>query len=318
MRPEISRRIERHLDEKLGLWTRLLPWRRELASHIEEAYYAAHCIEEATDSSVDEEQWQKALTDFGDIQAVESQMRKEHWSQYALLRFSVIIVSALVVFGVTGRGSSIYLSLPALGFVLGPTLAVLIFDFYRGSTRWERVNSIGTWGALCGALFAASVMITNMDDPSRIGAGLAGSILCSLYGILFFIPRRSFVLAFIGIVVFDICILITSFDASLSFEGFLYGSWKSLYGRFILRTLAYCCAGLTAGVARFGMRGIGKHAFSIGTGAFLISLIDMLCKLDSLRFVGPGLFTAFGSLLLATVTSQSICMASRIVRRRFS
>ncbi|MDP7639334.1 MAG: hypothetical protein QGG73_06415 [Candidatus Hydrogenedentes bacterium] len=64
MQPKVSGKIERHLDEKLGPWTRLLPWRREVVLHLEEAYETSRATRKRPDLTVDEDVWRQVLDNF--------------------------------------------------------------------------------------------------------------------------------------------------------------------------------------------------------------------------------------------------------------
>lgn len=201
MQPKITKTVERYLDQQLGMWTRLLPWRRELAVHLEEAYEAAPT--DATEASRGDAAWQKTLTDFGDVQEVACELRSEHWPQYIGWRLVAIVGALSVVFSIS-RPLTL-LDLPALGFALMPVIAFVIFDTFRGSTRWDFANRIGKWGCVCGAIAGAAFMLADLDNPANLGAGMALSLLSALYCMLFFTPNRMVVAALVGIFTYRFC-----------------------------------------------------------------------------------------------------------------
>ncbi len=129
MQRKVIRRIERYLDEQLGLWTRLLPWRREIAVHIEEAYQTAQA--EAPESTVDDANWQRALADFGDVQDVARKLQKEHWPQHLGWRILAVVVSAWIVISILHPWR--FLTLSALGFSMRSALYCVLFFTPRRS-----------------------------------------------------------------------------------------------------------------------------------------------------------------------------------------
>ena len=316
MRHKVTHRINRHLDEQLGMWTRLLPWRREIAVHIEEIYQAARA--EAPESEVDDVSWQRALADFGDVQDVASQLRKEHWPQYVGWRIVAVVVSAWIVVSIVNPRA--LLSLPALCFTVAPLIAFVAFDACRGSTRWELAGRVGTWGALCGAIFGTAALLGGMADPSNVGSCLAVSMLSVLYCVLFFTPRRSIVVAMISIVVVDMGLLVApsydfaAIDSATAFGSFLREIWGGIDGSFVMRVLAICGAGVCAGIARFGFHGVARHAFSIGTGTFLISLMALLTDLGDPGNLIPHFLVAVVAMAIAVICSYCISDSSRLVR----
>ena len=80
MQPNITETIERYLDQQLGMWSRFLPWRREIAVHLQEAYEASQTDIAEQDNG--DEAWQSTLANFGNVQEVACQLRNEHWPQY--------------------------------------------------------------------------------------------------------------------------------------------------------------------------------------------------------------------------------------------
>ncbi len=273
MQPKTTNRIESHLDEKLGIWTRLLPWRRELAVHLEQAYEAAQA--DLSESQDDDVAWKKALADFGNVQDVASELRKEHWPQYIGWRIAAIVVSLSVVFSLLNPLA--LLDLPALGIVIGPMIAFVILDAFRGSTRWALANRIGTWGGVCGTTVGVIVIMTDWGNPTVLGSGLAISILSALYCVLFFSPRQSIVIALIGMVVVDCALMLISMQAiapaadPIALELLLPRNW-SMEICFLERVLMIGGVGIFLGIARFGFHGMSRHALSVAAGIFLLSV----------------------------------------------
>ena len=319
MRPKITRRIERHLDEQLGMWTRLLPWRRELVVHFEQAYEMAQA--ETPKSASDDDAWQTVLADFGDVQEVAHELRKEHWPQYIGWRIFALVAAALVM-----SSLSVWMCLldvPAACFTLGPMLVFILFDACPGSTRWELARRVGVWGGLCGAILGAVGVVVDLADPSNVGTCMALSLLSALYCILFFTPRRSIVIALIMIAVVDMWLALEcmSSNVGLALLPFLLEQkhgWDGVDVSFVLQVLAISGVGIGTGIARFGFHGVARHAPSLGAGTFLISLVIMLGDLSDPRTVVTHLLVAFGAMVLVVASSHCVSDSSRFVRRILS
>ena len=319
MRPKVTRRIERHLDEQLGMWTRLLPWRRELVVHFEQAYEMAQA--ETPKSTSDDDAWQTALADFGDVQSVAHELRKEHWPQYVGLRIIALIAAAIVVSAIPGWMCLI--DYPAACFTLGPMLAFFLLDTCLGSTRWELARRVGVWGGLCGTILGTIGIATNLADPSNVGTCMALSILSALYCVLFFTPRRSIVIALIIIAVVDmgLAIVCMSSNVGLALLPFLLEQkhgWDGVDVSFVLQVLVIGGAVIGTGIARFGFHGVARHAPSLGAGTFLVSLVIMLGDMSDNRTVVAHLLVAFGAMVLVVASSHCISDSSRFVRRILS
>jgi len=319
MRHKVTRRIESHLDEQLGMWTRLLPWRRELAVHIEQAYERAQA--ETTKSSSDDDAWKTALADFGNVQDVARELQKEHWPQYVGWRIFTLVVAALVMSSISGW--MCLLDVPAACFTLGPMLAFVLFDACLGSTRWELALRVGVWGGLCGTILGTVSMVSNLADPSNVGAGMALSILSALYCVLFFTPQRSIVIALIMIAVVDmgLAIVCMSSNVELALLPLLLEQkhyWNGVDASFVLQVLTIGGVGVCIGIARFGFHGVARHAPSLGAGTFLVSLVIMLGDLSDHRTIIAHLLVAFGAMTLGAASSHCVSDCSRFDRRILS
>ena len=311
MRPKITRRIERHLDEQLGMWTRLLPWRRELVVHFEQAYEMAQA--ETTKPASDDDAWQTVLADFGNVQDVAHELRKEHWPQYVGWRIFALVAAALVM-----SSLSVWMCLldvPAACFTLGPMLVFILFDACLGSTRWELARRVGIWGGLCGTILGTVGIVSNLADPSNVGAGMALSILSALYCVLFYTPRRSIVIALIMIAVVDMGLALVCMSYNVGFALLLAHGWDGVDVSFVLQVLAIGGAVIGMGIARFGFHGVARHAPSLGAGTFLVSLVIMLGDMSDPSTVVAHLLVAFGAMTLVVASSHCISDSSRFVRR---
>ncbi len=315
MQHKITSIIESHLDEKLGIWTRLLPWRREMAVHLEQAYEASQAD---TSEPLDDTAWERTLIDFGDVQDVASELRKEHWPQYIGWRIVAIAVSLSVVFSLLNPLALI--DLPALGIVLGPMIAFVILDTFRGSTRWALANRIGAWGGVLGTIIGVVVILTDWGNPAILGSGLAISILSALYCVLFFSPRQSIVIALIGMVVVDFGLMLGSMhtlaptaDKPFLFELFLPQN-LSIEIWFLKRVLMIGGVGICLGIARFGFHGMSRHALTVAAGIFLLSVVMMLGDMTPSTVIG-NLLVAFATMVPTIACCHLACDSTRFLRR---
>ena len=314
MRPEITSIIESHLDKQLGLWTRLLPWRREIAIHLEQAYEASQA--DTSGSRNDDSAWQMALADFGDVQSVASGLRKEHWPQYIGWRVAAIAVSLAVVFSLLNPLA--LLDLPALGIVLGPMIAFIIFDTFRGSTRWALANRIGTWGGLLGAIIGTVIILTDWGNPAILGSGSAISILSALYCVIFFSPRQSIVIALFGMVFANFGLMLGSMhfiapDCPISFEIVLPRNW-SIEICFVKRVLMIGGVGICLGITRFGFHGLRRHALTVAAGIFLLNVIMLLSDMNPSTVIG-GFVVSCAAMVFAIACCHLTSDSSRFLRR---
>ncbi len=317
MQPKTTQKIERYLDEQLGMWTRLLPWRREMAVHLEEAHDASQAA--ASETTRSDSAWQRALTDFGNVQEVAFQLRSEHWPQYIGWRLIAIVFGLSIVFSVSHPWALI--DLPALGFALCPMVLFVFFDTFRGSTRWAFANRIGTWGCVCGAVIGVVYILTDLNDPSNIGTGMALSILSAMYGVIFFTPRRIIVLLLVGISLVDVGFMFFNMHptfaaggSSVSLEGYSPQHW-SIDKAFVIRILAVLGAGLSMGIARFGFHGVARHAYSVGAGIFLLSIVVMLGELSDPTTLIGHLLVALGAMGLAIACIHCASDSSGLLQR---
>ncbi|MEM9366359.1 MAG: hypothetical protein AAGD07_10205 [Planctomycetota bacterium] len=185
MQPELNQRIERHLDTQLGFWSRFLPWREELATHIEEAYLcrSSSTSERSSDSSkLDEARWTQTLREFGDVRQVASQMRRVHIPEYWAWRFLVSSAAAGAVICLIGW--SLLFDAMSLLIVAAPAIAFLAFDAFSGSARWQLARNIGIYAALAGSMLSGLTMLIDLENPSHLGRCMAVSLLSGLYGLL--------------------------------------------------------------------------------------------------------------------------------------
>jgi|GEM_PF-4222487 len=315
MQPNTTKTIERYLDQQLGMWTRLLPWRRELAVHLEEAFEASQT--EAAEPGSDDAAWQKVLADFGNVQEVACKLRSEHWPQYLGWRLMAIVAAISVVFSISNPLA--FLDLPSLGFALIPVIAVVLFDTFRGSARWAFANRVGTWGCVCGAISGMAFTLTDLNNPSIVGAGMALSLLSALYCMLFFTPRRMVVAVLVGISLVDVVLILFCMQASSVADGKMYSyqllqSWSVDKG-FVMQVLAVLGAGVTAGIARFGIHSIARHAYAVGAGIYLFSLVKMLGDMSDPSKVLGHMLVALGAMGLAITLSHLASDSSRLLLR---
>ena len=127
------------------------------------------------------------------------------------LTFAALIVGAILLGGDLGA----YFNLPSVLIVIGGTCALLLLAFghdgcmtalrltVRGKRNAEHIQTLqrgdpvmffrlaAAFALIMGAvgtLIGMVAMLSNMDDPSKIGAGMAAALLTQLYGGLLAAP----------------------------------------------------------------------------------------------------------------------------------
>ena len=317
MQPRISTMVEHHLDQQLGMWTRLLPWRRELAAHLEEAYETSK--NSATTPSSHDAVWQQALKEFGNVREVACQLRSEHWPQYIGWRIIAIVAALAVVFSISHPLA--LLDLPALGFALTPVVAFLIFDTFRGSARWDSANRFGTRGCICGGAAGLAYILADLSSPTHLGAGMALSILSGLYCVAFFAPNRTAVVALVGLSLLEVLIMLLQLHAWSVADGnpvSMDSYWPQFWvidRAFLLRLLSIFGAGITLGLARFGFSRIARHALAVGAGILLLCLVVMLGDMSDPSRVMGQLLVALGVMGVAVASCHLASDSTRLMQR---
>lgn len=317
MQPNINKTIERYLDQQLGVWTRILPWRHEMAVHLQEAYEASQSQTVEKDNSGTA--WHIALANFGNVQQVACQLRHEHWPQHIGWRLLAAVAAFSVVFSIANPWA--LLDLPSLGFAIVPAIVFVCVDLSRGSTRWGLANQVGTWGCLSGTVAGVGYILTDFESPSRLGAGMALSILSALYCVLFFTPNRKLVVALLGIVLVDCVLMLVQWHAwyvahgsPILIESCLPQNW-SVDKAWVVRVLTLLGSGIGLGLVRFGIHGIARNACSVGAGVFLVSLVVLLGDTSDPAKVIGHLLVALGAMILAIAGSHCVSNSSRLMLR---
>ncbi len=308
MQPNVSKTVEHYLDTQLGWWTRLLPWRREIAQHLEEALETSAAVDAQCQHHADS--WDKVLSDFGNVQEIALQLRQEHWPQQIAWRLAMVFAAAVALCTMFRPGT--LLDLPAMGFATLPLVVWVLFDTLRGSTRWATANRIGVYGCICGTVCGLLVIVTDLHNPTSLGAGMALSLLSALYCVVFFTPSWAIVVILIGISLLDLGLVLMSLNASgaatnsaNSIADLLAVSWQ-VDRTFLRRILTLLLAGLAAGTARFGLHGLSRFAPSVGAAVFLLILVLMLSDMSD-----PSMIV--GNVLLALVSMGATIAACHVV-----
>ena len=314
MQREIQGRIECHLDNQLGFWSRLMPWRRELVTHLEEAY--ENNCQQPMEKGVDETSWQAALDNLGDLKIVSQQLREQHWPQHLFWRIVVVAFSVATICSFVPL--RVFLKWPAMLCVSIPLGSVVAYDLYRGSVRWQLVSRFGTWGCLCGVFLGSVGILTDFSNPANIGWCMALSICSAFYGVLLFSPSIPCLFLLLVLVLLNNGLM---FMAMHSFAGVTIpweSYWPSIWDVerfFLLRSLAVCVAGLCLGIARFGFARVSQHAYSLGTGVFLVCSVVILGDMSDPTKVVSQILLAIGAMLLTSIASLRIHDCLRIAQR---
>ena len=130
------------------------------------------------------------------------------------LLFMALILAAILL----GGDLLAYFNMPSAILVFGGTVALLLLTFghdgcinalrltVKGKLNSQNQGSISNWdpvvffrlaGAYAiamgsiGMVIGIIAMLSNMDDPSKIGAGMAACLLSQLYGIVLAVPCIS-------------------------------------------------------------------------------------------------------------------------------
>jgi len=201
------------LEHNLEAWRRALlssghlrAWQvDELEDHLREAYGAAREIEADQETA-----WKTALESIGRVNALTREFHKaDHMSPTAKLAGIALVLALLLLILAAGPGGAgVFLHLPALlcltVFVLGGLVASFgpgrvgraLGASLRASTPLEaaevehlaqvlrRGQRLAWMGGLVLAIVGAIQCLAALDDPSRLGFGLATSSLSVLYGAL--------------------------------------------------------------------------------------------------------------------------------------
>ncbi|MEM9644613.1 MAG: hypothetical protein AAF989_06445 [Planctomycetota bacterium] len=318
MRSELDRRIERHLDTHLGLWTRLLPWREELATHIEENYLS-RSVEEF--SSIDEVCWAQSIGDFGDLKQIATQMGREHVPQYWAWRLASVAAAIGVVVWLIGP----YLLFDAtsLAIVALPAVMTMLFDASGGSVRWQTARGIGVHAALAGAILGGATMLFDLENPFHLGRCMAVSLLSSLYGLVLYTPGRWLSIAFVSNAMFVFVVLMLSFATyhNIPFRelydnlGRIEVDWGS---RFAWTCLLIVVTVVTSAVARFGLHRSRRHAMASGAIAFLLCIITTLQDMSEPNMVSNSILMSLLAAGTTVVTCHVLHDAAHAARRRFA
>jgi hypothetical protein len=92
MHKENYRKVEDHLDDELGRWTRLLAWRHELSDHLHQEYENKLTVTDNKDVA-----WADALEEFGDIDQVSSELKLLHKPENICLRLAAVLLSFCLI-----------------------------------------------------------------------------------------------------------------------------------------------------------------------------------------------------------------------------
>ena len=282
-------RIERYLDEQLGVLSRFLPWREELAAHLLEGYEKALAIENDPATA-----WKNAVASFGDVNEIAAALRREHRPTHLALRTLTVLAAAALVN--TAARLTIFIHIPTMALLLLPVFVGALGLALRGIFSWTRLRPYALWGAITGALAGAALTVIGRNDPSTMGIYMAMSMLAALYGTILVLP---------GVRVLGVFFLVCTFDMLfVSWDFMQYGvapeEWAYLTDLpfvYWLRLVTIMAAGLAAGWARFGLKGLQVHWHHIAVGVCIVHYVSMLAVLDRPMTLGTTL--VFGSLPLA-------------------
>lgn len=119
----------------------------------------------------------------------------------------LVVLFGWGIFGSAGDSASIFINLPSLAMIFGALIGGMLISFHPSQIRraigaafsrdgetddamlgldiavFERAHQLAWAGGLLSQLVGLIVMLLNLDDPSRIGPGLAVAALPLLYGV---------------------------------------------------------------------------------------------------------------------------------------
>lgn len=263
--------------------------------------------------------WKQTLKEFGDVREVASQLRNEHWPQYVGWRLIAILAALVAVFSISHPLA--LLDPTAISITVLPAIAFMLFDTFSGSTRWNTANRIGTWGCIVGAVAGLVYMLTNFGSPPHFGAGMAVSILSGLYCVTFYTPSRTAIISFVGISLLDVLVMLLTFHAlssansnPISMDSYWPQYW-SFERAFFMQALALFGAGITLGVARFGIQHVAHHDLAIGAGIYLINLVVMLAAMSDPSKVIGHMVVALDFMCIGVAICHLVSNSPRLLQR---
>lgn len=271
-RDEKAEQVERYLDTQVGFFSRLLPWREEMASHLAESY------ENALDGTGDpEEAWRHARASFGEVRAVARDLRRESIPDHLLLRLLVAGVALLAMLSAAGIAAHTFIDFPSGVLVFGPGLLGVVLLGLTRDLSFRRVRRLCLIGAGA-ATIAGFIIVMATADTSTVGKGLAVSLICPIYALLLVPPRRALFI-FLAICLVELL--------SLARFGFPLYHWPlqgfgDLNWALPAASMAGCAA---AGTILFGLARATTYRFHIAAAATLVAHMMVLYHLESIPSV---------------------------------